>query len=183
MPGSRRNWPARRASRRNSSVARRARTPPMRTPRPVPRTPLGRAVRFPGVAREHCAFQRRGTPGAYGSAASRPRRRTGAAGCLPWSAVSAARAEVREFNFEHPDAAGARVAPAGSGVLRVSCPYADCDGQFDLSGAVKSAIAAPKHQAVGVLECAGQRVRDHASRQPCQLRLLYTVTATYQTES
>jgi hypothetical protein len=73
--------------------------------------------------------------------------------------------------------------PPARAFFEFPCPYADCDGQFDLSGAVKSAIASPKNQAVGVLECAGQRVRDHASRQPCQLRLLYTVTATYQTES
>ena len=63
------------------------------------------------------------------------------------------------------------------------CPYADCDGQFNLTNAVKAALADPAHQAAGVLECSGLRVRDYASKRPCQLHLIYTVTATYHSDS
>src|SRR5437660_1877985 len=60
------------------------------------------------------------------------------------------------------------------------CPYADCDGQFDLSAAVKAALADPAHRATGALGCSGQRAVRVGARQPCQLRLNYTVTATCQ---
>lgn len=72
--------------------------------------------------------------------------------------------------------------PPARAFFEFPCPYADCDGQFDLSEAVKAAIASPAHQSVGMLECSGQRVRDHASRRPCLLHLHYTVTATYETD-
>lgn len=60
------------------------------------------------------------------------------------------------------------------------CPYADCDGQFDLNSAVHAALADPAHRTEGMLECSGVRTRDRASKQPCQLQLNYTVTATCQ---
>jgi len=69
--------------------------------------------------------------------------------------------------------------PPARAFFEFPCPYADCDGQFDLTSAVKAALADPAHQAAGVLECSGLRVRDYASKRPCQLHLLYTVTATY----
>ena len=59
------------------------------------------------------------------------------------------------------------------------CPYSDCDGHFDLGEAVKAALANKSHASVGVLECGGTRPRDHASKQPCLLQILYEVTATY----
>jgi hypothetical protein len=63
------------------------------------------------------------------------------------------------------------------------CPYADCDGQFDLEGAVRAALAHPTHRAEGVLECHGSRGQDPASRRACLLQLTYEVTATYQQPS
>jgi hypothetical protein len=63
------------------------------------------------------------------------------------------------------------------------CPYADCDGQFDLSAAVKAALADPAHRATGALGCSGQRAVRVGARQPCQLRLNYTVTATCQPDT
>lgn len=58
------------------------------------------------------------------------------------------------------------------------CPYADCDGQFDLSAAVTAALAAPSLRAEGVSECAGLRAGNDASRRPCRLHLRYAVMAT-----
>jgi hypothetical protein len=59
------------------------------------------------------------------------------------------------------------------------CPYADCDGHFDLGEAVKAALADESNVSAGALECHGSRARDHASKQPCLLQILYEVTATY----
>src|SRR6266403_5297048 len=45
--------------------------------------------------------------------------------------------------------------PPARAFFEFPCPYADCDGQFDLTNAVKAALADPAHQAAGVLECSG----------------------------
>jgi hypothetical protein len=60
------------------------------------------------------------------------------------------------------------------------CPYADCDGEFDLSTAVKAAVANPTHRTTGELECSGKRVVRMGSSELCRLRLNYTVTAAFQ---
>lgn len=70
--------------------------------------------------------------------------------------------------------------PAAQAFFEFACPYANCNGQFDLGGAVNMALTDPAHQATGVLECHGARARDGGSNQPCQLRLMYTVTAIVQ---
>jgi hypothetical protein len=59
------------------------------------------------------------------------------------------------------------------------CPYSDCDGHFDLGEAVKAALADKSNVSAGMLECHGSRARDHASKQPCLLQIIYEVTATY----
>jgi hypothetical protein len=73
--------------------------------------------------------------------------------------------------------------PPARAFFEYRCPYSDCDGQFDLGGAVKAALADVTHHAQGVLECRGSRGRDPASRRPCLLQLLYEVTATYRQQS
>ena len=70
--------------------------------------------------------------------------------------------------------------PPAHAFFEYLCPYADCDGQFDLDGAVRAALADPTHRAEGVLECHGSRGQDPASRRACLLQLTYEVTATYQ---
>jgi hypothetical protein len=57
------------------------------------------------------------------------------------------------------------------------CPYADCDGQFDLGTAVKAALENPTHGTAGELECSGTRVVRMGASEACQLRLNYAVTA------
>jgi hypothetical protein len=66
---------------------------------------------------------------------------------------------------------------AARAFFQYPCPYADCDGQFDLSSAVKAALANPTHGAAGELECSGTRVVRMGAGETCQLRLNYTVTA------
>ncbi len=61
------------------------------------------------------------------------------------------------------------------------CPYADCDGHFDLAAAVNASVEESSPRAEGDLVCSGMRVSIHASRRPCQLHLHYVVTATSAT--
>lgn len=87
---------------------------------------------------------------------------------LELSFRAAANAPTAQSHLLHPPARA---------FFRFPCPYADCDGQFDLASAVQAALADPAHQTQGRLECAG--TRNHSdSRRPCQLQLDYTVTAT-----
>jgi hypothetical protein len=58
------------------------------------------------------------------------------------------------------------------------CPYADCDGHFDLTTVVSGTLSTSAHEAEGVLECAGLRAHGGA-KQPCQLQLSYRIIATY----
>jgi hypothetical protein len=90
-----------------------------------------------------------------------------------------------EFNFEGtsastPAAQSHVLHPPARAFFTYPCPYADCDGQFDLTEAVSTALAGPSRQADGVVECLGVRARDGASKQPCLLRLAYTIIATCQ---
>jgi hypothetical protein len=72
--------------------------------------------------------------------------------------------------------------PPARAFFEFQCPYADCDGRFDLANAVEAALASPEHRATGTLECMGLRARDHLSKQDCALRLRYTVHVTYTQE-
>lgn len=62
------------------------------------------------------------------------------------------------------------------------CPYADCDGEFDLSTAVSAAIADPTHHTTGELECTGRRPMRTGPSELCRLPLNYTVTAVFQAD-
>lgn len=90
-----------------------------------------------------------------------------------------------EFRFEGPGTSTPTsqshvLYPPARAFFEYPCPYSDCDGHFDLDSAVKAALADATRPAAGVLECCGLRARDHASKQPCGLQLVYEVTATYQ---
>jgi hypothetical protein len=60
------------------------------------------------------------------------------------------------------------------------CPYADCDGQFDLSAAVQTAVADPTHRVTGELECSGKRAVGVGESDLCRLHLSYMVAATFK---
>lgn len=70
--------------------------------------------------------------------------------------------------------------PPARAFFEYRCPYWDCDGQFDLGGAVAAAVAGATHRAESVLECQGSRIGDRGSRRPCQLRLSCAIAATLQ---
>jgi hypothetical protein len=67
--------------------------------------------------------------------------------------------------------------PPAHAYFSFPCPYADCDGRFELAPAVHAAVEDPSHRIAGVLECAGSRVSDFRSKPLCQLRLCFTLTA------
>ena len=69
--------------------------------------------------------------------------------------------------------------PPARAFFAYPCPYADCNGQFDLAGAATAAMSNPTHQAGGELECGGSRGGDHSKRS-CRLRVVYEVTASLQ---
>ena len=66
--------------------------------------------------------------------------------------------------------------PPARAYFSFPCPYADCDGRFELAAAVQAAVEDPSHPVEGVLECAGSRVSDFRSKPLCQLRLHFTIT-------
>ncbi|MDE2051384.1 MAG: hypothetical protein KGJ72_10245 [Gammaproteobacteria bacterium] len=67
--------------------------------------------------------------------------------------------------------------PPARAYFSFPCPHADCDGRFELADAVHAALEDPSHRIEGVLQCAGLRASDFASKPPCQLRLRFTLTA------
>lgn len=68
--------------------------------------------------------------------------------------------------------------PPARAFFAYPCPYANCDGQFDLMQAVHAALEDPAHRAEGVLDCTGVRAQKFDSKHPCQLRLIYRIVAT-----
>lgn len=93
---------------------------------------------------------------------------------------------VEQLRFELIFEGGGRITPVPqSHVLHpparayfsFPCPYADCDGRFELGAAVHAAVQDPSHRIEGVLECGGMRASDFSSKPPCQLRLHFTLTA------
>ena len=67
--------------------------------------------------------------------------------------------------------------PPARAYFSFPCPYADCDGRFELAAAVHAALQDPSHRFEGMLECTGSRASDFSSKLPCQLRLHFTLTA------
>lgn len=119
----------------------------------------------------------------------RERARRERAAALALRVVFPAVQQLRlELSFESPSSntpamQSHTLHPAAHAFFEFPCPYADCDGQFNLTDAVNAALADPEHRTEGLLECCGRRAHDSAAKQACQLRLLYTVTATYHSDS
>lgn len=68
--------------------------------------------------------------------------------------------------------------PPARAYFAIPCPYADCDGRFDLTAAVHVAVEQASGRTQGILECAGFRAYDLTSKRPCRLRLHFTITVT-----
>jgi len=85
--------------------------------------------------------------------------------------AAASRAPALQLHILHP---------AARAFFHFSCPHADCNGQFDLTAAVNEALADGARCSQGLLVCAGIRPRDHITKKPCELKLLYTISASSQ---
>lgn len=57
------------------------------------------------------------------------------------------------------------------------CPHSDCDGEFDLEHAVRMAVSDGTRTARGSVLCGGARAGEPGSKRPCELQLIYTITA------
>jgi hypothetical protein len=70
--------------------------------------------------------------------------------------------------------------PPARAFFELPCPYADCDGQFDLTSVVNLLLTDRLSKAEGTLQCQGHRPDRRATRTSCQLHLNYELTVTYQ---
>jgi hypothetical protein len=68
--------------------------------------------------------------------------------------------------------------PSANAFFRFACPCAECDGEFDLTTAIKTLAASGsrKGTARDHLVCQGVRLRDRISSQPCVVELDFQVT-------
>jgi hypothetical protein len=73
--------------------------------------------------------------------------------------------------------------PAAQAFFSFPCPYADCDGRFDLDAAVSAVLANSEQNGEGKLVCPGNRARDGKGEQPCLLPMQFTVSVQYERET
>jgi hypothetical protein len=67
--------------------------------------------------------------------------------------------------------------PAARAFFEYPCPYGDCDGIYDFSADAKRALGYEKKCITGTVECSGVRSRDGGQKQPCGLRVSYSISA------
>jgi len=78
-----------------------------------------------------------------------------------------------ELNFEGdprpPALQTHELYPSARAFSEFPCPYADCDGSFDLTDVVKAALSQAKPDARGELECPARalEITPHVSRADC----------------
>ena len=90
------------------------------------------------------------------------------------------------FGGTYPDKPASQMLelhPAARAFFTYPCPYANCDGCFDLGVDVSAAIKAESRCSRGVLQCGGERTRGHAVRGPCELQLHYEIKPVYETRN
>lgn len=70
--------------------------------------------------------------------------------------------------------------PPAPAYFEFACPFGDCDGAFDLNGVASPLLMNSNPQANGTIQCSGSRTCSGMTRQPCNLRADYWITAQYQ---
>ncbi len=70
--------------------------------------------------------------------------------------------------------------PPAKAFFNFLCPFADCDGHYDLSAVVAGLMKARTPRKDGKLECTGMRFKGGTGKQPCQLQLHYEIKVDYQ---
>lgn len=75
--------------------------------------------------------------------------------------------------------------PAAPAFFRFACPCTDCDGDFDLTEAVKVLLqSAAWRKRTGAsssssLPCQGIKMRDRVGNRPCSMQLQFKIAATH----
>ncbi|HUN26180.1 MAG TPA: hypothetical protein VMU67_07715 [Steroidobacteraceae bacterium] len=107
-------------------------------------------------------------------AAARPLR-----GVFP--AVERIRVDLNflETAVSPPGAQSHAMHPPARAFFEFLCPHADCDGGFDLSNVANSVLMRASTRATGTLECKGTRPSTGMTKQPCGVRVQYTILAQY----
>lgn|GEM_PF-736205 len=73
--------------------------------------------------------------------------------------------------------------PAARAFFTYPCPHSDCDGEFELEGAVRTAVGNGTHSTQGSLLCNGARPGEKGSRRSCELQLAYAISADRQSRT
>jgi hypothetical protein len=82
-----------------------------------------------------------------------------------------------------PGAQSHALHPGARAFFEFLCPHADCDGTFDLTAAVHSAMTDASSHADGTLDCKGVRPRPGLTKGPCGVSVRYTVVAQHHAQS
>jgi len=101
------------------------------------------------------------------------------------SAFPAAQLVTVELTFMDPEARPPAAQthamhPPARAYFEFPCPYANCDGNFDLNEAVRHLLEKSSPRASGSLECQGLRSKDGVTKQACGVRAGYVILATYR---
>jgi hypothetical protein len=70
--------------------------------------------------------------------------------------------------------------PPARAFFTFPCPHSDCEGEFELEGAVRIAMSGGTHIARGSVLCEGARPSEKGSRRRCELQLTYVITAVHR---
>ena len=55
------------------------------------------------------------------------------------------------------------------------CPYASCNGEFDLAKNVAEIAKQGQHESAGHTKCTGERIRGRQGKTPCDLHIEYSI--------
>ncbi len=70
--------------------------------------------------------------------------------------------------------------PPAPAFFAFPCPYANCNGSFDLSEVVRRMTKGSSSKVAGGLECSGARTRDGIGKRACGVHVRYTISTQYQ---
>jgi hypothetical protein len=73
--------------------------------------------------------------------------------------------------------------PPARAFFQFPCPYAACEGRFDLTTAASLIFSSAAARKTGNLECTGVRPKGSALKQPCGVQARYTIVAEYHAEA
>jgi hypothetical protein len=70
--------------------------------------------------------------------------------------------------------------PPARAFFQFPCPYAACEGRFDLTNTANLIFSDAAAHKTGHLECTGQRPKGGSLKQPCGVQARYTIVAEYR---